>query len=332
MLRDALSLDSLGQVPEATAPAAWPTTGTLDVLWSGGDAGAIQPLLGGLAGAQGFPRLTLVPDLKGALSHLKRQLPDLWVITLGSESDRERLAGHLATLDTPPIVVVLASQGDASLAEGLRSGGVEFITEPELTPVRLRELATRALARRRLLDDLAETQKRLEELVHRDALTGLYNRRYFETRLELECARAARFGEALTLVLLDVDHFKDVNDTYGHPVGDEVLVQIGKLLLGGVRSIDLVARVGGEEFALLLPNTGETGARGLVQRVIQRVRRHRFGVGGRALKVTLSAGLAGCPRADGAQPRALYEHADRALYLAKRRGRDRVEAFEADAS
>lgn len=327
-LREALALDALGRdLPVTPATRAWPESRVLDVLWSGTDANAVEHLLEGLAGDSGWPRITLTTDLELAVHHLKRQPPDLWVVTLGSQDQLQVLERVVGEMDTPPVVAVLSRTLQGDVPQSFRKGGLEFVPERELTPGRLRELATRALVRRRFIQDLSDAQRRMEELVHRDALTGLHNRRYFESRLAIEFARATRFGEALTLVLLDVDHFKSVNDTHGHPAGDQVLVQTGRLLTSAVRSIDLVARVGGEEFALLLPNTAEAGATGLVQRIIDRVRQHHFGLSQDAIHVTLSAGMATCPQQGCADLRVLYEHADRALYQAKRRGRNRLEMY-----
>jgi len=325
VLHDALSMGLLGSRID-TSKSAWPP-GALSVRWSGGDAKSIESLLSGLASDHGWPRLTMVPDLKSALGQLERQTHDLWVVSLSSDGDLDLLNGPLASLAHPPVVVVVPRTIEPQAAAGWPGGLVDVVLERELTPERLRDLAGRALARRRLLLDLSETQKRLEELVHRDPLTGLYNRRYFEGRLATEFARAARFGEEFSLVLIDVDHFKAVNDTHGHAAGDVVLIKMAELLRAGVRSIDLLARVGGEEFALLLPNTGPEGARGLVERVAERVRREPLGSASRPIQVTLSAGIATCSKSDCARPALLYENADAALYLAKRRGRDRVEVF-----
>ncbi|WP_449062096.1 diguanylate cyclase [Planomonospora algeriensis] len=185
--------------------------------------------------------------------------------------------------------------------------------EAEETAVRLREQLRTIEA---LRADLAEQAAR-------DSLTGLHNRRHLAEALEREAARAAEEGTPLSLAIIDVDHFKRVNDTYGHGGGDTVLVHLARLLAGAVRQGDVVARYGGEEFVLLLPGVAEEPAWRLVERLHERVGRTVIDVDGRSLTVTFSAGVAGL--APGGSTEDLLRAADAALYEAKRHGRDRVE-------
>ncbi|GAT70132.1 signaling protein [Planomonospora sphaerica] len=163
----------------------------------------------------------------------------------------------------------------------------------------------------------------LAEQAVRDALTGLHNRRHLVDTLEREARRAAGEGAPLSLAIIDVDHFKRINDTYGHGGGDAVLVRLAGLLADSVRQGDVVARYGGEEFVLLLPGVTEESAWRLVERLRERTGRTAIEVEGRALTVTFSAGVAGL--AAGGSTEDLLRAADAALYEAKRRGRDRVE-------
>lgn len=158
----------------------------------------------------------------------------------------------------------------------------------------------------------------LEELAARDTLTGLVNRRVFEETLVREVARSKRTREPLSLVVVDVDHFKRVNDIHGHHVGDEVLRHVGKALGGSVRASDLVARFGGEEFVALLPGCGPADAHKVAENL-----RTAIAADGPPVPVTASAGVASYPAqaTDGA---SLFEAADAALYEAKRGGRDRT--------
>lgn len=168
-------------------------------------------------------------------------------------------------------------------------------------------------------EDLRVRNRELELLAKRDELTGLLNRRGFDQRLEAELAR--RQG-ALSLAVIDVDRFKDVNDTYGHAVGDAVLVRVAALLQEGRRVADLVARRGGDEFVLLLPGANAQAARSVAGRVVDRVRREPWGEVVEGLEVTLSVGVAAAePDQTGAE---LFAAADGALYSTKEGGRDGV--------
>ena len=173
-----------------------------------------------------------------------------------------------------------------------------------------------------------ETVWEIEEINRRartDALTGLANRQQFEERLTRIVMETNRFGGSCTLVVVDIDRFKHVNDTYGHQVGDEVLKRVATALQGEVRNVDLCARYGGEEMALLLPQTDLSGGCQLAERLRTAVGGRPFVIGGRDIRVTISLGLATYP--EGARDRdELFSAADRALYVAKREGRDRVVA------
>jgi two-component system, cell cycle response regulator len=165
-----------------------------------------------------------------------------------------------------------------------------------------------------------------------DGLTGLRTRGYLNEMMAVECERARRSGEPVSLVMVDVDFFKSINDGHGHPAGDEVLTEIGRRLRGLLRPADVVARYGGEEFAMLLPATGPADAGALGERIRRAVGELPITLAeGTELAVTVSAGTAGMagPAAD---PRLLVDAADRALYTAKRTGRNRVVGAETPAA
>ncbi len=168
-------------------------------------------------------------------------------------------------------------------------------------------------------DALAEANERLAELATTDALTGLHNRRYLEAHAQRLLAVARRSGRPLSLVMLDLDHFKRVNDTYGHAVGDAVLKGVAATLRGQAREADIVARIGGEELVVAMPDTDL--AAGMLAAERLRVRIAESEPGG--CRVTASFGVANCPL-DGTTLEQLFESADRALYAAKAAGRDRV--------
>jgi diguanylate cyclase (GGDEF)-like protein len=162
----------------------------------------------------------------------------------------------------------------------------------------------------------------LETLVRTDMLTGLLNRREFMTRLEREAHRQARGGRLLSIVMFDVDHFKQINDQWGHPKGDEVLAAIGHLLRSQTREqVDTAARYGGEEFVLILPETDLAGALNVAEKLSVRLREMSFFAKGQSFKVTQSAGIAQV--VEGNVDWAL-KVADRHLYEAKNAGRDRM--------
>jgi len=161
---------------------------------------------------------------------------------------------------------------------------------------------------------------RLEELSFKDPLTGVYNRRYFALRIEEEARRHARFGEPLSLVLLDLDRFKSINDELGHRAGDDTLREAAQLIVASSRSFSVVTRYGGDEFAVLLVNTPKAGAVKYAQRIKDVVERHRFVHG----PLTASVGIAALPE-DVTQSDDLVPAADRALYAAKRSGRNLIE-------
>lgn len=173
------------------------------------------------------------------------------------------------------------------------------------------------------IEAIQALQDQLREQANRDPLTGLYNRRYLDDSLQRELDRCAREGQPLSLLLIDLDHFKQINDRHGHAAGDEVLRQISALLLQNMRSSDICCRWGGEEFLLVLPGLGLDAA---AERA-ELCRRLVAGQGQgheQAFAVTLSIGVAACTAEAGTAPAALIERADRALYRAKAEGRNRV--------
>jgi len=169
----------------------------------------------------------------------------------------------------------------------------------------------------------ANLHRRVEQLATTDGLTGLHNHRYFQERLAERIEEARRHPTRHTLLLMDIDHFKQVNDKFGHPVGDEVLRSIAGLLKSSIRNVDLAARYGGEEFVLLLANTGREGGMKLANRIRKAASRLKFEVEGKTFTVTISMGIATFPD-DAKNQSTLIERADRALYYAKENGRNQV--------
>jgi diguanylate cyclase (GGDEF)-like protein len=175
--------------------------------------------------------------------------------------------------------------------------------------------------------ELAAANRRLEQLAITDGLTGLYNHRYFHERLAKEVARGERSSLPLSLLMIDVDHFKHYNDLHGHPAGDAVLRDVAQLLVEGRRINDAVARYGGEEFAVLLVDTPKAAGQQVAEQIRRRVEEWNFAEGNAQPggRLTISVGVATAPD-DALESAALVQAADTALYLAKNAGRNRVES------
>lgn len=173
--------------------------------------------------------------------------------------------------------------------------------------------------------NLGETVRELELLATTDELTGLHNRRSLLQRLRFETARAKRFRAPLSVVMIDLDHFKRVNDEHGHAVGDRVLADVGDLLRESVRVIDIAGRYGGEELCVLLPNTPIDGALKFAETLRVKIAAQQHHAGARALSVTASLGVGSFDHLTIADAESLLRQADDALYRAKHAGRNRVE-------
>jgi diguanylate cyclase (GGDEF)-like protein/PAS domain S-box-containing protein len=175
----------------------------------------------------------------------------------------------------------------------------------------------------RNLQEIQKLQDSLREQAIRDPLTGLYNRRFLEEAIEREFHRAARLAQPLSLVMLDIDHFKTVNDTYGHAAGDVCLVALAQLLADNVRKSDIVCRYGGEEFLLMLLDTGLESAVQHAEKIRSLFETTEIVFEGKPIKATISLGMAAYP-AHGKNHEEVIKKADQALYAAKNAGRNRV--------
>ena len=165
-------------------------------------------------------------------------------------------------------------------------------------------------------------KQKLSDMAFRDGLTGLFNRRKFDSMLEEEIERAKRYGRGVSLIMIDIDHFKQFNDTYGHQKGDEVLATVAVILSERVRSNDLVSRYGGEEMSVILPETEVSNAAALAENLRETVNTEALQRAG--VEITISLGIAGYNN-NNHTPQKLIQAADKALYQAKERGRNRVE-------
>jgi two-component system cell cycle response regulator len=239
---------------------------------------------------------------------------------LGERDGLELLREARAAGGTVPVVFLTADSSDEIDDAAMEAGAMDYLVKGEITP-RILEHSIR-YARK-----LGETLAKLQQMATRDALTGLLNRREFQRILEEETVRSTRFGHPFALVMVDIDHFKKINDTHGHQVGDEVLKHVASLLGGQLRAVDRVARYGGEEFAILMIETDRKQAIEGMERLSALLAETPCIVpkSGLTIPVTLSAGVAELPH-DAANGEGLIALADAALYAAKKAGRNRIMA------
>lgn len=218
-----------------------------------------------------------------------------------------------------PVIFLSGSSDVGNKVQGFELGAVDYVTKP-FDPAELRARVRAALRTKRYQDLLAARAQL-------DGLTGLWNRAYFDRRVAEEIAAVQRYGRRLCLVMVDIDHFKALNDQHGHPFGDQVLQAVGETLALSVRTADAACRYGGEEFCLILGETDSQGGLVLAGRVRERLLGLNLWCGGQAVPVTASFGVASSDLyADPAEltVRQLITAADTALYQAKAGGRDRT--------
>ena len=247
---------------------------------------------------------------------------------------------------TTPVIMVTGENVGQIAAEAIRRGATDYVVkvgdylftiplvvEKNLIVAKLRH-ENEALRRdlERALDDvrqsntqLQEALRRTEELAATDPLTGLYNRRHFSRVLDQMFAEAGRYGKDLAAVMIDLDGYKQLNDTFGHQLGDELLVAAGKVIGANMRRMDIAARYGGDEFVLLLPHASAEEAAGVVQRIREEFAGASAKVLGRERGVTMSVGVASLHRQRCTNADQLVAAADAALYVAKELGRNRIE-------
>ncbi len=229
-----------------------------------------------------------------------------------------------------PIILVTALNDTEDIVQGLETGADDYIAKP----YNFQELEARVRAMLRIKDlqdqldrqnrELEDANVRLKKLSITDGLTELFNHRHVHQLLRDEFERSGRSGEPVAIAMLDLDRFKLVNDTYGHPTGDVILYETARILRETAREIDMVGRYGGEEFIVILPNTDEGEAARFAERVRARVAEHVFRDEAHEIRMTTSAGVACFPAPGVDSPEALLKRADDALYHAKESGRNRV--------
>lgn len=221
-----------------------------------------------------------------------------------------------------PVVFLTARDGTADLVEALELGAHDYLRKPfEESELLARVRAAHRV--KRLQDELRDRGAQLDLISRKDPLTGLWNRRHLQEQLPGLESLSHRHGIPLSVLMVDIDHFKRINDREGHAAGDEVLRVVASRLQESVRTEDLLARWGGEEFLIVLPMTGMPGAAETAERVRAVVAAQPVALGDRAIRVTVSVGCASLSKGEALN--ALMARADAGLYRAKGTGRNRVE-------
>jgi len=269
-------------------------------------------------------------DPSQALFHAADGDFDLLIISLAIENfDGLRLCSQVRSLDRTrnvPILAIADANDDARMIRGMEIGINDYL----MRPIDKNELLARVrtqIRKKRYAERLRENVQQSIEMAITDALTGLFNRYYMESHLAALVEQAAARDKSLTVIMLDIDYFKAINDSYGHDAGDDVLRQLATRVRKSIRGIDLACRYGGEEFVIVMPETDMAVATIVAERLRRRIAAEPFAIqqGARTIEATISIGIATLDTGDDNVAKIL-KRADQALYRAKRDGRNRVVA------
>jgi two-component system, cell cycle response regulator len=253
---------------------------------------------------------------------------DLVVVSLNlHEFDGLRLCSQIRSLERTrnlPILALAESDSTAKLARGLEIGVNDYLVRPIDKNEMLARVRTQ-IKKKRYTERLRDNMQMSIELAITDGLTGLFNRRYMETHLGTLVDQSAARSKPITVLVLDIDYFKAINDSYGHDAGDDVLREFALRIRKATRNIDLACRYGGEEFVIVMPETDMAVATAVAERLRRRIATEPFAIqkGARHLEVTISIGIAALSGV-GDDAATILKRADQALYRAKRDGRNRV--------
>ena len=226
------------------------------------------------------------------------------------------------------VIVITGYVGDYSYEEAINKGASDFVSKP----IRFEELLLRlrrVLRERNITKERALMLKRLQDLAITDGLTKLYNSRYFYKQLDSEVNRSKRYNHPLSLLFMDIDHFKHYNDNYGHLEGDKVLAGVGKVIKSCLRKMDTAYRYGGEEFTVILPETSRGEVMTVAKRIKDAMDNENFSPqSGKSVSITISIGATEYCRDERIS--AFVQRADKAMYLSKQRGRNQISTIFSD--
>jgi two-component system cell cycle response regulator len=275
----------------------------------------------------GEHRVDIEADPNEALFHAAEGNYDLMIVSLSlANFDGLRLCSQIRSLERTRNVAILAiadAENNTRLVRGLEIGVNDYLTRPIDQNEMLARVRTQ-IRKKRYAERLRDNVQMSIEMAITDALTGLYNRRYMESHVGTLVEQATTRGKPLTVLILDIDYFKAINDGWGHDAGDDVLREFALRIRKSIRGIDLACRYGGEEFVVVMPETDMAVATVVAERLRRRIATEAFQIqqGARKIDVTISVGIAALGPGDN--PAAVIKRADQALYRAKRDGRNRV--------
>jgi two-component system cell cycle response regulator len=275
----------------------------------------------------GEHRVDIEADPNEALFHAAEGNYDLMIVSLSlANFDGLRLCSQIRSLERTRNVAILAvadAENNTRLVRGLEIGVNDYLTRPIDQNEMLARVRTQ-IRKKRYAERLRDNVQMSIEMAITDALTGLYNRRYMESHVGTLVEQATTRGKPLTVLILDIDYFKAINDGWGHDAGDDVLREFAVRIRKSIRGIDLACRYGGEEFVVVMPETDMAVATVVAERLRRRIATEAFQIqqGARKIDVTISVGIAALGPGDN--PAAVIKRADQALYRAKRDGRNRV--------
>ena len=223
-----------------------------------------------------------------------------------------------------PVIMVSANEDEEQIIRAMDNGAHDYVSKPFIYPI----LAARMRSALRIVEQrhaLAEANANLAQLASQDPLTEVYNRRYFLRRANIEFNNLRRHGRSLGVVMIDADHFKQVNDQYGHAMGDQALLVICKICRHSLRAADFVGRLGGEEFVICCPETNIDEANQIAERIRQKVEDAEISSNGKQCRISISVGVTAIRDSDQSFDQIL-QRADKLLYEAKKNGRNRIQA------
>lgn len=276
--------------------------------------------------------LSRTKGIKESIEILKQQKIDIVFLDfLLPDGDGFEFLTEMEKQDISVPVVVISGQGDEVIAaRTIQAGAFDYISKARLDTATLKNTISATLEKARLMRETKIVSKKIVDMAVRDDLTGLCNRRNFNEVVEIEVKKAKADDSDMALCMMDLDHFKQVNDTYGHQAGDMVLSETGRLLKECFRTEDLAFRYGGEEFSVILPRTQADTAKSACERFKKALAQKQFACKGTNFKMTVSIGIAQIDEAGLTTPFQIVNMADHALYMAKQKGRNRVETISRD--